>query len=175
MRVLTVPAFLICLFLTALVAPPCPAAPAVKAFRSKAGRFSVKAPGKPVEQQQAVDTAAGKVMLHTSVFQSGNQAFIASYADYPAATVKSANRTAMLDGVRDGFVSNVQGTLLKERKLTFKTFPGREFRVETGSGLIMLVRVYLVRNRLYQTVAGAAKDKFPEADAKKFLDSFALI
>lgn len=149
--------------------------PAGKVFVSKPGRFSVVGSGTPQEQKQSVETTAGPVPVTMYLFHTKTSTQFASYADYPPGSIQAVTTTSALDGARDGFVRNVRGTLLNEREITYHKHPGREFRVAAPGGLLMLARVYLVGSRLYQLVVVARKDQFAEEEARKFLQSFALV
>ncbi len=151
------------------------AQPAEKGFVSKAGRFSVAATGTPRFTKESVPTAAGPITMNTYMFQAGACVQGAIYADYPPAVLQKASKSAMLDGARDGAVRNVNGTLVNEREIAYLKHPGRELRIDIGNRLWLLGRIFLVGNRLYQVTVIGPKDQFPEEEAKKFLQSFALV
>jgi hypothetical protein len=138
-------------------------------YSSTAGRFSILFPGQPTLKQQPVDSAVGKLTNNILLASTGAAVFLASYADYP---VVNDDPQAVLDRVRDGAVNGVKGTLIKSTAITHKGFPGREFQA-SGEVMLATFRIYLVNNRLYQTVAVGPPGAVSEA-AKDFLNSFDL-
>lgn len=146
-----------------------------KEFSSKEGAFSVLMPGTPTEQTQKADTQAGTIEVHMFIFEQNGAAYMVGYNDYPEAIVQQADPSKMLDGARDGMVSNTQGKLLGEQVISLDKYPGREIQIETSDGkLTMKNRVYLVNNRLYQVGVVTPKEESNSANITKFLASFKL-
>jgi hypothetical protein len=148
-----------------------------KEFRSQAGRFSVRLPGTPKEDKQAIDTAVGKIDMFLFVYEVSNDvAYLIMYNDYPEDVVAKADKTTMLDGARDGAVENVKGKLRSEKNVSISGSPGREIVVDTSDAPLSTIksRMYLVKNRLYQVMAVVPKGKETSKDVDKFLDSFKL-
>jgi len=69
-------------------------------------------------------------------------AFLIMYSDYPEIVTK-AKPDDLFDGGRKGALANTKGKLIGEQNLTHDGFPGREI-------VIMKLRVFLVRQRLFQ-------------------------
>lgn len=165
------------LLLLTVVALACNlAAPAFKEFKSDAGKFSVEAPGEMKEASQDIPSAAGTIKLTTYTATAGNKAFIVSYNDYPAAVTSAAPQT-LLDGAQSGAIAQVNGTLVNDKNINLSGNPGKEYvaNVKTPQGdAVAKARIYLVKTRLYQTLAIVPKNEADSPDAIKFLDSFKL-
>jgi len=143
-------------------------------FRSASGQFSVQASTTPTEQHYTVPNGSGKVTTHLFVFQSGRQSRVASFSDYITSSNKGIRPEVMLDGFRAGVVTSTRGKLLQEKKIAYRTYPGRELRIETGQGGLMVLRGYVVGRRMYSVLGGAMKREFSEREVASFLDSFTL-
>jgi hypothetical protein len=64
-----------------------------------------------------------------------------------------------------------------ETKVTQAGLEGREFRAVTTDGVLLRVRLFLVKRRLYQLIAAmpSKSEKGLEKQTLKFLDSFQLL
>jgi hypothetical protein len=119
--------------------------------------------------------------------EPGDLAFMTGYFDSAPGTIFSA------DAARDGMVSQVNGTLINETKITLGSYPGRELRVlakvpagkpaegekpaETVDYLIR-ARFYEVDNRVYVLQVIFPKSRESEAinaRAAKYFDSFQVV
>ena len=137
---------------------------------STAGRFSILMPAEPNVEEEPVDTAAGKLINHIFLVQKGSATFYISYADYPQ---NDADPQRVLDGVRDGGINSIKGTLVSEKTITHKSYPGREFQVST-QGELYMSRIFLINNRLYLMFVVAPVGQLTDAEVNRFLTSFDL-
>ncbi len=148
--------------------------PAFKPFASKAGRFSVLLPGDPKEQVTTREVDSAKLELHAFVVETNDgTAYIVGYNDFPTGSDATAtpDTEKVLNGARDSAATNWHGKLERESKISIDGFPGRELRIKVEGGAFDL-RIYLVKNRLYQILVGGSD--VPPATVKKYLDSFKL-
>jgi hypothetical protein len=170
--------FLAVLLVCALLLGACAAAATPQAFKNDAGKFTVVAPVEMKESSQSVDTAVGKVDIYMFAGDGGNISYIIAYSDYPPA-VANADVQSVLDGARNGAVSNSNGTLTGETKITLDGYPGREFTMDTkdstGRDITAKARIYLVGVRLYQVLSMAVKGDALISNMDPFLNSFALL
>jgi hypothetical protein len=144
-------------------------------FESESGRFSVLFPGEPDEQVESVQTAIGVIESQFFMVTLENMAYSVNLADYPPEMIAAGDTQQMLDGARDGAVSNVNGELLDEKELTLSGYPGREFKVKVeDEGIVVRARIYLVNERLYVIQALSKERLASSEDIDKFLDSFQL-
>jgi hypothetical protein len=142
---------------------------------SDAGRFSIAMPCAATDVSRVTP---GGVSYHQ--FKCRGPAFAASvaYADYPTA-VKATK--GALDELRDGAIEPLQAAgmaprVLDEKPTSNGPYPGRAFRVEIASGMVMADRIYVdqARRRVYTVMAVAPGKSFPEKEVKEFLDSFTM-
>ncbi len=141
------------------------------------GRFSVLMPAKPDAGVRDVDTAVGKLALHT--FNSSNRTanFMISYGDYPEAP-PGPQQEAVLDGVRGGVIKGLNAELISEIRVTQGGHPGRELRmkkVSEGSEIMFSWKMFLVGRRLYQMGVATTKTDPESPDIQKFFRSFELL
>lgn len=148
-------------------------------FKSEAGGFSVITPYTLKETVQSVDTQAGAIDIHIFSADRNDTSLLVGYSDYPVEIVKASDPEKMLDGSRDGAVTNVKGELVAEVKTSLNNFPGRELTIsakaENGQEMILRGRIFLVDNRLYQVMAITSKGKGNSAEIGDFLASFKLL
>lgn len=160
-----------------LVSIACKAS-APEEFSDQNGKFSVMTPVSLKETVQAVDTAVGSVDIHLFIGEKGNSAYMVGYSDYPAEIIEQSDPAAMLDGARDGAVSNISGTLISETAITLDGNPGRELVITAkvdDSDADVKARIYMVGNRLYQVLVIGVKGEVTPEDADAFLQSFKLL
>ena len=169
--------FIATLLLTGLILPACTAAP--KEFRSTEGRFSVVAPISFKEETQTLDTTVGKIEMHMFIAEGKDIAYAVAYSDYPEEMIRQSNPDQVLNGARDGMVSNVNGKLVLETKITLGKYPGREvvvdLKLDNDIDGTVKSRMYLVENRMYQTQVITTKGAVSMQTISDFLDSFQLI
>lgn len=145
-------------------------------YTSKEGGFSMALPGKPAESKQQVKTATGHLDVYLFVVEGkADSAYVVSYSDLPAAEVKAGSADKRLDFAREGAVSNARGKLRTEKKIEIDGFAGRELVIETDKDVVIKMRIYAVKQRLYQTMAMGPGGFFQSKDATLFLDSLRLI
>ena len=65
--------------------------------------------------------------------------------------------------------------MVSETKTSINNHPGRILKIEVPKpAMVAQVKIFLVKNRLYQVVAVSAKGHKKPKTVKKFLDSFKL-
>jgi hypothetical protein len=145
-------------------------------YTSKDGGFSVALPGKPAESKQRVMTATGHLDVHLFVVETKDDAaYVVSYTDLPAGEIKAGSADKRLDHARDGAVDHARGKLRTEKKIELAGSPGRELIIETDKDVVIKMRIFAVKERLYQTMAMGPGAFFQSKDAGQFLDSLKLI
>jgi hypothetical protein len=145
-----------------------------KEFSSPEGTFSILMPGQPAQSNQTVKTAAGDMELHQYMVELRSGAYGVIYSDLPPLFLQQPDAARrLLDGGRDGAVSQVKGKLVSEDIIHIGLNPGRELHVEFAKGTIR-TRMYLINARLYQVVAviPSGHEQKASEDTTKFLDSF---
>lgn len=153
--------------------------PALKEFKSEAGRFSVMTPVELQEEAKTLETEAGKIDLHLFAAQEDNIAYVIAYSDYPPENAPPDYAEKMLDGARNGAVGNTLGKLVSETKISLSGYPGRELLIETRGEdrppSIIKGRLFMVKNRLYQVTVVAPWGKAGDKIIDDFLQSFKLL
>jgi hypothetical protein len=102
------------------------------------------------------------------------------YNDYAAAKVEQQKVEGLLNAARDALLVEERGKksrVLSEGKVTQNAVEGREFRAVTSGGIVLRVRLFLVKQRLYQLIVATPlkSEKGFEKQSLKFLDSFLLV
>jgi hypothetical protein len=155
------------------------------AFTAPDGSFSVRLPSEPEVQNETVPTEAGDIEIAMYITEGSDRMVMVAHNGFPAAVAEviasgdDATIQSILDGGRDGAVSNVQGTLQDEKPVTVGGFPGREFTFTvaadispTGEAITGIARVILAKDRLYQMLSLTNADETDPAAVQAFFDSF---
>ena len=143
-----------------------------KPYSSDECRCSAQYPGTPQLRTTPMRTNLGNLDAKMITLEVPEAFYAIAYVDYPKDKLAKANPDDLLNGARDGAVANVKGKLANETKVSMNGFPGRELRIEAPGDLVLNARMYMVKERLYQSLVVTPKPREGAADAKKFLDSF---
>lgn len=152
-----------------------------KQFVSKDGKFTVSIPGQPIEEVQSFTLPKSPNMIINAHMYTLDQLkekgviYMFSYSDYPQENVSNTDPETLLNGARDGAVIKSKGTLLFEKPIAKGRLKGRELKVKIEENMIIRGRIYIFKNRLYQTMAISKDDKKSFRSIKRYLDSFNLI
>jgi hypothetical protein len=153
----------------------------MQAFTSEAGNFTVQVPP-DLEFTKTTREAASAGGLSLNIYRSAGEVdslFEIIYFDYPDEMAADPNASqALLDGARDGWLMEIQGTRIEEQAVSLGNYPGREGLAEAEyNGLPMKIkyRYFLVQNRCYQIAIWIPKDGTFTAEMETFLQSFALL
>lgn len=143
-------------------------------YHSPQGRYRVDMPGQPKQNARPTATAAGMVQLHCEAVEpSKDMCFMVMYTDLPT-TFGPLNPDDVLNGAVQGLSSEyrTRGSSLVE----CEGFPGREVYYDAadplGQAIHGRVRLFMVKQRLYQVhyLGRPGTDNHP--DVGRFLDSF---
>jgi serine/threonine-protein kinase len=144
-------------------------------FSSVDGNFAVLMPGTPSYEKKSQSTALGPIDMHMfNLNIRRDAAYMIMYSDYPEIVTK-AKPDDLLDGGRNGALSNTKGKLIGEQNMSLDGFPGREIVIEVPGKGIMKLRAFMVRQRLFQVIAVGTKEKIDHEDTIKYLTSFRLL
>ncbi len=154
--------------------------PVGQVFISEAGNFSVQVPAH-LEFTQTTEEDASAGGLSLNIYQSAGGAgglFDIVYFDYPPEWAANPNAApALLDGARDGWLMEIQGTPIEEQAASLGDYPGRAGLAEAeyyGLPMKIKYRIYLVQNRCYQISVWIPKDGTFSEEMETYLQSFAL-
>jgi len=156
-----------------LVAVPALAADSWQEFRSFEGGFAVQLPGPPKVTADPPD--ANGVSSHSFLVDRDKTAYMVGYDQYPAGKLAVLDPVRVLDVSRDDLIKGREVTLTEDRPLKLEGHPGRELVFVAKDGFTQMVRLYVVGDRLYQTLSGGPKGHEKTPEAKRFHDSFHLI
>jgi hypothetical protein len=156
---------------------PVQSAPEWKEFASEEFKFKATFPGVPKASVSELDAKPDKRYAHWFIVTLPGSFYGVSVTDYP-------NLPLLLkeDELKTNYATLVQGTmkltgfkLLGEKDLRLGGQFGRE-AVLTNEKEIIINRMFLVRQRLYQVITtmpeAASKDEKARRAADRFLDSF---
>lgn len=145
-------------------------------FASPQGRFEILMPGEVKQFTVDVSNEFGASTLHMNVATLGDGTMlIANWVDYPPELVQELPEQ-LLDDSRESALDNLGGKLVSEKPIKLGKFEGREILIEVGKvDRLFRVRVYLIENRLYQTIAFGPPKFVKSREAQRYLDSFKLL
>jgi hypothetical protein len=148
-----------------------------KELAPKDGGFVVMMPGTPVERKEEdLKTPSGPIELHIFEVERKKEetAYVVLYCEIPESALKNSTDEKRLDYAKKRAVAGTKGKLKVEKKLKLGSHPGRELHFEVeGKGLVRL-RMYVVKDKLYQLLVAGPKNQVTSKDADKFLESFKL-
>jgi hypothetical protein len=145
-----------------------------QSFSPSDGAFTVQVPAKPTEFKKTMQSPQGEVQVtvYESAVPGSDGKFILSVSQYPEGTLKAGTEDKHLDNARDGAVASVKGKLKREKSLLLDSYPGRELTIEIEGKSPIILRMYAVKDRLYQLAAVGPQELVTSQDAAKFFDSF---
>jgi hypothetical protein len=138
--------------------------PAWQDYRSADGAFHVEMPGKPTVTP-GID--------HNVFALFGKGAFVVRVSEITGPYL-TAPADSNLDRVRDIAANAAHGTVLSEIRETLGGLPARRVKIDVLNGAVMTERIVIKKNYLYQVGVTGPAGYSDGADAKRFLDSFAL-
>ena len=144
-------------------------------FGSPEGRFDILMPGEVKQFPVEVENEFGMTVLHMNVATWDQTMLVANWVDYPPDAARDLPER-LLDDAREGALENLGGRLVSEKPIKLGRFEGRELLIEVPrQDRLFRARVYLVGNRLYQTVLFGPPKAVRSKEAQRYLDSFKLI
>lgn len=141
-------------------------------FTSNLGRFTVEFPKPPKITSYTQELEGEFSTQHLFVTEKeSDQRFIVAYLDLPSALLQGQSQE-ILDRVVAQTLNNQQMRILKDnqRSITLGEYPGKEFRLEQN-GKMVVMRLYLVKNRLYLL----STQSLENTEIEQFLNSFQLL
>jgi hypothetical protein len=149
-------------------------APGWQTYSYPSDGFSASYPSQPQLSSKEISTDAGPFELRSYMVEAGDVALFVGVCDY-GSKASGNDPDQMLQGAKNGALSNSKSHLITERRITLGVYPGLAFESESDDGSAhFTARVYMVGTTLYQTLVVNPIGK-PYSDAQRFLDSFQLI
>jgi hypothetical protein len=130
----------------------------------------------PRWERQWVNTSQGRLLLNRVVAETngGRAVYLIGWHDLPKSTRSTAPHL-LLDRMRDGLLSSLEGTLLSEGPCRSERLTGLECRIRNAKGVLVRARFFAVKERMYQVmVVGTAAD-MDSTDTQLFFTSFRLV
>jgi len=166
-------------FLLAIVTMAFAQAQSWTKYQSAEMKFGMLFPKSPAASEQSTPTALGNLTLHILLADmsqdpsASNMLYMVNYSAFPdsVSSDRKDKLDAFFDGSVNGMAKNVNGKLLSSKNIEYKSFPGREVKVEIQGGIIT-AREFLIHNRLYIMMVISATGKDTNTDVTKFFDSF---
>jgi hypothetical protein len=146
-------------------------------YRSKAGGYSVKMLGDPIEQVQKVKTPAGVFEVHVAMSNSPTgDNFGVSYRQVERTEPPVAPAT-LYDNAIQGATENARGKLSRRKPIELDGNPGVEVEIDLSAGQpypdgVLLARYFWIKDRLYQVKFVGERARLKDNDVRAFLDSF---
>lgn len=139
---------------------------------------SLLMPSQPDEEKRAAQTAGAT--LHSTVYTAtvGNSIYVVACNTFAKAPMRGANVNTMLDDAAQGAMRNMDAALDSQMLIELDGHPGREVIGTAhfaGQSAIARARVYVVGNRLIQTLVVGTRDRLSEGDAARYLSSLKLL
>jgi hypothetical protein len=139
--------------------------------------FSIRLPAGAERTEQKVDTAAGPVTVVMYLADYGDRAVVFSWVDYPDSFAQLPP-DRLLDGARDGAITNSKATLTRDEPLSLvdgsTRWPGRLVEGVRPPDFVSRAKIYLVRARLYQFLVAFKQGSTPGPEVEAMLASFKL-
>jgi len=144
-------------------------------FASPEGRFEILMPGEVKQFPVEIENEFGSSVLHMNVGTWDQTMLVVHWVDYPPDVARDLPEQ-LLDDSREGALDNLGGKLVSEKPIKLGRYEGRELLIEVAKqDRLFRARVYLVGNRLYQTVLFGPPKAVKSKEARRYLDSFKLI
>ncbi|PHR74554.1 MAG: hypothetical protein COA67_00320 [Lutibacter sp.] len=152
-------------------------------IKDKDAAYLIDFPSEPEKGENDVQTDKGTVKMNTYTLQTSddvNMIYMSSFTKYPESffedgLVSEESQNTVLDNSVNGAVTNTEGELILDKKITFNGYKGRVIKIKLSGGYIIYMKVLLVDIRLYLAqVIYEEKDDGNE-NAKRFFESLELI
>jgi hypothetical protein len=148
-------------------------------YTSPAGTYTVALPGEPaVTRTQNVNKDGSTSPIHQATVKEGGSEYAVIVMDFPGKvfTEKEAE-TVVAAAVQGGIDALTNARTLSNRPFKYDGYPGVEAEVEASDGgkqSRLIMRVFVVRSRMYTLLAVTPKADPDREKPRAFLESFKL-
>jgi len=146
-------------------------------FSDAEGNFKIRFPVAPTRSSQPITTDVGEITMVSFMYEQGDEAaYMLAYSDYPKTAIEGSNTQELLKNAMNGFVNSLQVNIEKEELISLGKSKGIYFTGKNATGdLYVIMKDYLVGNRLYQ-IGILQSNRYPtEKEVNDFINSFKLI
>lgn len=149
--------------------------PKWQTYTAPDGSFRATLPGKPSVEAQQVPAESGLtlVMNSATVQLRNGTTYICAYTDVPGASEGAPEK--VLESTRDGILRNVQGTLVKQRRMSVQGYPALEMQARTPGGLLLDARGIVAGKRIYLIQVGGMEHDREAQSIQRMFDSFTIL
>ncbi|MCI0338533.1 MAG: energy transducer TonB [Acidobacteria bacterium] len=149
-----------------------PAARQWKEYISREGKFTVMLPGEPTTVSMRMGEESPSSVTYITDLRTPAAAYILGYFDIPDPVTESGMIDQLLDDTRDRIIKIYSLKPQSETKKTWMEFPGRSMMMKTYDGKPFLLRIYLVKQRVYYLSVTLLLNQEESSEAKGFFESF---
>jgi hypothetical protein len=141
-------------------------------YHSAEGRYSILLPTDVNDEIVPLDTEFGETKIYLKSAKTKDLEYIIGYCDYPNEIINQNTPEEILDFVRDGGISGMQGELIYERKLDFHGFACREIKLKIPQKMFVKNRFYLIEHRAYNIMVVTSQEFITHNKVSDYFDSF---
>jgi hypothetical protein len=145
-----------------------------KSFTSTKGGFSVTFPAGATEPKEQEQSAGAVKLVRVSSTLADKTALQIAAITYPAEALKAQTDEARLDAMRDRLGTSFRTKVEDEKKIKLDGHPGRTFTLTLTNGGLGRIKLFMVKDRMYQIMVLGPKKGATSKAADQFLDSFKL-
>jgi len=144
-------------------------------YHSVDGKFKVNFTGTPKVSNEKVPTEVGDIEMFMFMYEKSlTEIEMIAYSDYPSAIVAVSDKDEMLNGAKEGALSNLEAVIKEEKQITYKGHKGIEFKANSSQYYVNY-KIFLVNNRLYQIALMRDGSYATQSNVDKFFNSFELL
>lgn len=152
-------------------------------IKDEEAAYLIDFPEEPTKGADDVPTDKGTVMMNTYTLQTpddDNLIYMSSFTKYPDSFFPNQleseeEQNEVLDNSVNGAVTNTEGELIFDEKITFNGYKGRIIKIKLSDGYIIKMKVLLVDIKLYLTQVIYEEKNDDNLNSKRFFNSLELI
>lgn len=152
-------------------------------IKDKEAAYLIDFPEEPTKGSDDVFTDKGTVKMNTYTLQmpdDDNLIYMSSFTKYPDSFFpdqleSEEEQNEVLDNSVNGAVTNTEGELIFDEKITFNGYKGRIIKIKLSGGYIIKMKVLLVDIKLYLAQVIYEEKNDDNLNSKRFFNSLELI
>jgi len=151
-------------------------APSYTTFTSDRGGYSVAIPDENKSETQSLKMPFGELTVYTQYARDRSLGleFAASYCECPILLATKAYDD-LFESMITSCVKETKGALINSKKIEFKNNPGRECTIKTSRNIRVIMKIYVVKDKVYQLFAYCHTADSGNKKIRDFFDSFNLV
>lgn len=138
--------------------------------------FTINFPAEPEYSLENTDTDVGVIAMHMySYALSEDMVYMVMYSDFPDGMMDGQDPQDILSGAKEGLVSDFEDMeVLNNDVISVQGNPGRFYKSKNDD-LVVLDKMVLVGNRLYQIMILTYYSDISEIHLQSFVNTFLLL